>query len=211
MWKKALVLSSFLAAVACSGIVTSEVPGEVVTTSNLKVNVAVSGLSLGDEGCNPTATAAKPAAAPANCAPPGERAGSGAPSMEPSGDVAPGCGGGFTCRQTSVQLSFKATNEGSSAPVQITRVVLLEETDSELQDLASSNPRAWTEAGYAVWDQTIAPGAELKASYALTAPTWSKHGASYSKRYKVRVTVQVGDQTTTVDSAATNREAPVAT
>jgi len=203
MWKKALVLSSFLAVVACSGLVTSEVPGEITTTSNLKVSVAVAGLTLGDEGCASPSSAR--AGLSADCAGPG----AGAPAP---GEAAPspGCGG-YTCRQTSVQLSLKATNEGSAAKVSITKVTLLEESDVSLEDLASSGPRVWTEAGYATWDQEIAPGEDVKSSYSLAAPAWSKHGASYSKRYKVRVTVQVGDESTTVDSAPTNREAPVAT
>lgn len=203
MFKKALVLSSVLFAVACSGLVTSQTEGEVVTPSSLKVTVAVSGLSLGDEGCGAASTRApEPGCGFAGAPSAGEA---------PGADLAPGCGGTPFCRATGVQLSFKATNEGSKETVEVTRVELLEEDDTELEDLAASAPKKWNDAGYAAWDRSIAPGDDLRTSWTLASPSWSKHGGSYSKRYKVRVTVRVGGEETTVESAPTNREAPVAT
>ena len=211
MWQKAVLLSSFFAVAACSGMVATEGPGEVVTPTSLKVTAAVSGVTLGDEGCA-VAAAGFTAAPDARCSgaapvapPPAEpgKPGNG------SGDAAPGfCGG---CRQSSVQISFKASAEGSAAPIEISSVVLIEDSGRELEVLTPSNPKAWNGSGYAVWNQTIAPGADVRSSFSLSSPAWSKHGSSFSKQYKVRITVKVGDGTTVIDSALVSREAQVAT
>ena len=134
-------------------------------------------------------------------------AGAGAPAA--SGDiVAGGCGGG--CRQSSVQISFKATAEGSAASVEIVKVVLFEGT-KELETLTPTNPKSWNGSGYTAWDQGVAPSADIRSSYSLSAPAWSKSSGSFSKQYKVRITVKIGDTTTVIDSEAVSREAAVAT
>ena len=207
MWQKALLLGSVVALAACSGSIATEIPGEVVTSTNLKVTAAVSGLTLGDEGCAVAAGAAdaKPAA-PGSCAPaPGA-----APREPGSGDIAPGGCGGY-CRQSGVQISFKASAEGSAAAIEITKVVLIEGADKELETLTPSNPKAWNGTGYVTWNQNIAPGAEVRSTYSLSSPAWSKNGGNYTKQYKVRITVKVGDGTTVIDSEPVSREAPVAT
>jgi len=204
MWQKALLLGSVLALAACSGSIATEIPGEVVTPTNLKVTAAVSGLTLGDEGCAPAAGAAdaRPGA-PGSCAP-------GAAPREGSGDIAPGGCGGY-CRQSGVQISFKASAEGSAAAIEITKVVLIEGADKELETLTPSNPKAWNGTGYVTWNQNIAPSAEVRSTYSLSSPAWSKNGGNYTKQYKVRITVKVGEGTTVIDSEPVSREAPVAT
>lgn len=208
MWQKALLLGSVLALAACSGSIATEIPGEVITSTNLKVTAAVSGLTLGDEGCAAAAGAAdaRPGA-PGSCAP----AAPGAAPREPgSGDIAPGGCGGY-CRQSGVQISFKASAEGSAAAIEITKVVLIEGADKELETLTPSNPKAWNGTGYVTWNQNIAPSAEVRSTYSLSSPAWSKNGGNYTKQYKVRITVKVGEGTTVIDSEPVSREAPVAT
>lgn len=207
MWQKAFALTSVVLVAACSGALVSEIPGQVVTNTNLKVTAAVSGLTLGDEGC----AAANGAAdlAPGSCA--------GAPAAPRpagdggAGDIAPGGCGGY-CRSSSVQISFKASAEGKAASVEIVNVVLLEGT-KELETLTPSNPKAWNAAGsgYTTWNQSVSPGAEVRSTYSLSAPSWSKIGGTYTKQYKVRITVKIGDGTTVIDSEPVSREAPVAT
>jgi hypothetical protein len=205
MWQKTLLLGSVVALAACSGSIATEIPGEVVTPTNLKVTAAVSGLTLGDEGCASPTAAGKSSAA--SCA--AEPAGA-APREPGSGDIAPGGCGGY-CRQSGVQISFKASAEGSAAAIEITKVVLIEGADKELETLTPSNPKAWNGTGYVTWGQNIAPGAEVRSTYSLSSPAWSKNGGNYTKQYKVRITVKVGEGTTVIDSEPVSREAPVAT
>jgi hypothetical protein len=110
-----------------------------------------------------------------------------------------------------VQISFKASAEGSAAAIEITKVVLIEGADKELETLTPSNPKAWNGTGYVTWNQNIAPSAEVRSTYSLSSPAWSKNGGNYTKQYKVRITVKVGEGTTVIDSEPVSREAPVAT
>ena len=110
-----------------------------------------------------------------------------------------------------MQISFKASAEGSAAAIEITKVVLIEGADKELETLTPSNPKAWNGTGYVTWNQSIAPGAEVRSTYSLSSPAWSKNGGNYTKQYKVRITVKVGEGTTVIDSEPVSREAPVAT
>jgi hypothetical protein len=193
------LVSSVALLVACSGALEGQGPGKIDTGSNLVVSAAVSGLTLGDEGCAATAGAPASRAPAADCA-------------EPAPGMAPGSGcGGWVCRQSSVQIAITAEGSGAATKIEVVRVTLLESDDKELQDLAASSPRQWTEGGYAAFSGAVGAGANLKTMWSLEAPAWSKHGASYTKQYKVRITLKAGEGTTTVDSELVSREAPVAT
>jgi hypothetical protein len=198
----------FAALVACSsggsggGTVAPPAPqGEVVGTTGLDVKIAFSAASLGDEGCNSGAGLAPSGGA---CA---------APSNGTS-DRAPGsgiCGG---CRATTMQIAFTTTASGSAAKVQVVSVSLYDaSTNLEVGSLSSTAATVWdaTTSTYKAWDGTLTPSEDVKASYTLTSPQWSKLDPSYTKKYKLEVTLLVDGTTFLLESEELNREPAVAT
>jgi hypothetical protein len=84
---------------------------------------------------------------------------------------------------------------------------------TEVDQLETSNPQKWsTSGGYSAWGQSIAPKTELKASYTLSSPAWSTMSdTSYSRKFRLRVTVKVDGSTVVLQSAELSREPAVAT
>jgi hypothetical protein len=107
------------------------------------------------------------------------------------------------------------SSEGSApAKIEILGVTLHDASDgAELDQLDVSNPQKWDPSGgYAAWDQTITPKTELKASYNLSSPSWSTIGdQSFSRKFRLRVTVKVDGSTVVLQSAVLSREPAVAT
>ena len=181
-------------------------------SSGLVVTATISAVTLGDE-------CAASAGISADCAPSApQQADSGA---EGGAAKAPGgCGGPSYCQQSNVQLAFTASAGTQSAKVEVVSVTLLDAASGNLADtLKASHPQVWNGNGYTTWDESIKPGGDMKASYDLSAPAWSKLSgtsdsrttASYSTKYKLQVTLRIDGVEFTLESTELSREPAVAT
>ena len=117
-----------------------------------------------------------------------------------------------------MQIAFNADTGSQSAKVEIVSVTLLDSASGNLLDtLKASHPQVWNGNGYATWDETIKPAGDLKASYDLSAPAWSKLSASdsrlssYGTKYKLHVTLRIDGVEITLESTDLSREPAVAT
>jgi hypothetical protein len=122
-----------------------------------------------------------------------------------------------------VQIAFNATAGSKGAVIQVVKVELVDSASGSLVDtLTASKPQVWNGNAYAAWDQNVTPGGDLKASYDLTAPKWSTidsstaaggttrtGGGSYSKSFKLHVTLLVDGVEIILESTDLNRQ-PVA-
>jgi hypothetical protein len=172
--------------------------GTLTSTNGLSVDATIAAATLGDE-CAANAAPAQ-----------GDVAGKCA--ADESGFAPSGCGG--YCQQSNVQISFTASDGSAPAKIEILAVTLHDATDgTEVDQLETSNPQKWsTSGGYSAWDQSIAPKTELKASYTLSSPAWSTMSdTSYSRKFRLRVTVKVDGSTVVLQSAELSREPAVAT
>lgn len=173
--------------------------GELTAPDGMTVDATIASATLGDECGGGGSGFAAPSQ---DCAPASADAGAG------------GCGA--ICRPSSVQLSFKATGGTKPAKVEILSVKLHTDADGKYVDeLSASAPTVWND-GYAAWDETISPGADLKASYTLSAPKWSTYGGAdarmASTQYHLLVTVRIdGGGVIVLKSAAIAREPEVVT
>lgn len=126
-----------------------------------------------------------------------------------------------TSCESNMQIAFDArTSTGmKAATIEVVSVTLLESATGNLVDtLAVSNARVWNGGAYVPWDRSVKPGGDLKASYDLTAPVWSKidgseagrYGSapSYSKSFKLRVTLRVDGLEMILESTDLDRQSP---
>ncbi|MBX3187019.1 MAG: hypothetical protein KF819_08395 [Labilithrix sp.] len=120
----------------------------------------------------------------------------------------------------SLQLAFFANEASAAATVSIKSLVLVDaSTKATVDTLTSSNPRVWSGASYEPWNERVTPGGDLKASYQLTTPSWSKidsNGAvgrgssrSYSTPFRLIVTLEIDGVEVVLESSELHRE-PVA-
>ncbi len=179
-------------------------------SSGLVVTATISSVTLGDECAATAGTSFSGDCAPAPIQDSGAEGG--------SAKSAPGCGGTSYCQQSNVQIAFNAGNGTQSAKVEIVSVTLLDSASGNLLDtLTTSHPQVWSGNAYATWDQTIKPAGDLKASYDLSAPAWSKLSASdsrlssYGTKYKLHVTLRIDGVEITLESTDLSREPAVAT
>ena len=196
------------AVIACSGGVTAPGAGgtsgsvvtpepqqqaEITAPSGLKVSASIAAASLGEE------------------------CGSGGALKAPSQkDCAEG-GCTSYCQQSNVQIAFNARAGSKAAVIRISKVELVDSATGIVVDtLTASKPQAWNGSAYAAWDQNVTPGGDLKASYDLTAPKWStidsstaKGTSSWSKSYKLHVTLTIEGIEVILESTDLNRQ-PVA-
>jgi hypothetical protein len=108
------------------------------------------------------------------------------------------------CEQTMLQVSFRSSGS-ESASVSIKRVELLDANGKKVGTLTARKPTRWAQNGtYITWNQTVAGGELLSASYALSAPDWGAlpGGRDPTATYKVRVTFAVGGGEKTVEKQA---------
>ena len=120
------------------------------------------------------------------------------------------------CQQTSVQISFDATQMDTAVPVEIVSVRLLDaDSGASLGVLSARNPQQWQNESYVAWDSQLLPGSELRTSYQLSAPDWASIGgsgfASYEDKYILEVTVRIDGVEQKLRSAELSREPLVAT
>lgn len=193
-----------------------------------EVSVELAAVTLGDE-CGdgwtpppPVITAmATPARAPGPA--PAQPAPAEVASMQPPlppADVAPGArarGHRWACQQTSMQLSLVATG-GGPATIRIKQVELLDAAGQLLGRLAPKAPTYWVADAYQPWDQQLAAGQQVAASYVLASPNWdAMEGGQWGQRgktFQVRVTLAVGARERTIEKQAitpTMMEPPVPT
>jgi len=95
------------------------------------------------------------------------------------------------CSQTSMQISFSSNRD---TKVVIKKVELLDGTPKYLQDLTPRLPSKWNGSAYEKWDEKLEATKPVSASYALSAPDWSKLGGrmeAQSKKYHLHVVVTV--------------------
>lgn len=195
------------ATAALAGCWSSSKPGTQPQRGDVTVSLAA--VSLADD-CGESFTMPPPVAAGEAASQ--RRAPITAADLPPEpvqGSCAPegGCGHSLrrACEQTTMQLSVRST---SSAPtnIRIKRVELVDEHGKLLGRLDARAPVVWASDAYKPWDQTVAPGATLAASYALSAPPWEqveggRWGAA-SRTFQLRVTLAIGDADRTIDKVA---------
>lgn len=172
--------------------------GQLTSTNGLSVDATIAAATLGDE-CGASTGAPAQGDVAGRCA------------ADESGFAPSGCGG---CQASNVQISFKAGEGSAPAKIEIVSVTLNDAGDgAEVDQLEASSPQKWdTSGGYSAWDQTIAPKSELKASYTLSSPAWSTMSdTSYSRKFRLRVTVKVDGSTVVLQSTVLSREPAVAT
>jgi hypothetical protein len=168
-----------------------------VTTPDSQVTVALASVRLGDEGCTHDESLD---ITPQSCAM--------LTDASPRGTGM--CGG--PCKFTNVQLAFTSIKSGAPSKVTIMGATLLDAaTGNPLAQLSAYSPLVWSGTQYVTWDENVAAGAQVKASYTLSPPPWSQLGGSYSTQYKVRIVVNVDGVGLTVESDALQRDPPVAT
>jgi hypothetical protein len=115
------------------------------------------------------------------------------------------------CRQSSMQLAFANTGP-DAARIAIKEVRLLDiNTGAVLERLSHREPTQWNVDQYVTWDEKLLPG-ELKASYKLSAPSYSYGTArlAWDQKFKVEVDVSVDGTVRTLTFEAT-REPEVVT
>jgi hypothetical protein len=116
------------------------------------------------------------------------------------------------CRQSSMQLAFGNTGP-NAARIEIKEVRLLDiNTRAVLERLSHREPTQWKVDQYISWDEKLVPG-ELKASYKLSAPSYSYSGSArlaWDQKYIVEVDVAVDGTVRTLTIEAT-REPEVVT
>jgi hypothetical protein len=152
---------------------------------------------------------AKPAAAMPPAA--DEQSARGASAARIAGD-----GGSFQqpCTQSTMQLSL-AHDASDAQRVEVVAVRLMRGKEV-VGTIAARKPSRWNDAGtYDAWDERVPVGTEIKVSYRLGEPDWSKvqdkvgTGVDlYSQRYTLEVDLELGGTTTTVRSPEFSREYP---
>lgn len=121
----------------------------------------------------------------------------------------------------NVQMAFFASDAKTAASITIVSVVLVDgRSGNEVETLQASSPAVWNGSAYVTWNEKVTPGGDLRASYQLTAPTWSAidgtdtrnaTSTSYSTPFRLRMTLQIDGAEVTIESAVLEREPQVMT
>jgi hypothetical protein len=127
-----------------------------------------------------------------------------------------GDGGSFRqpCTQSTMQLSL-AHDAPDAQRVEVVAVRLMRGTDA-LGPIPARKPSKWNDTGtYDAWDERVPVGSEIKVSYRLGEPDWSKvqeklgSGVDpYAQRYVLEVDLKMEGHTFTVRSPEFSREYP---
>ncbi len=119
------------------------------------------------------------------------------------------------CTQSTVQIAFTGQGDTTGA-VHIEEVrLLLPDGSRSVATLTARSPTAWAESGrYEPWDQIIGPRKDVKASYKITVPEWSKVDAaldshnSMGHMFLLEIDIAIGGQRQTIRSPQFPREEP---
>jgi hypothetical protein len=118
------------------------------------------------------------------------------------------------CTQSTMQLSL-AHDAPDAQRVEVVAVRLMRGPDA-LGPIPARKPSKWNDSGtYDAWDERVPVGSEIKVSYRLGEPDWSKVGEKlggeadlYAPRYVVEVDLKMEGHTFTVRSPEFSREYP---
>ncbi len=206
------ILSSFtLLAVLSSGCAShdSALGNKPEAEVKHQLRATIASVQMIQDCPDPEPEAAKPSAAMPSSS---ESVARGAAASRIAGDS----DGSFRqpCTQSTMQLSL-AHDAPDAQRVEVVAVRLVRGTDV-LSPIAARKPSKWSESGtYDAWDERVPVGSEIKVSYRLGEPDWSKVqeklGAdvdTYSQRFVVEVDLKMGGQTLTVRSPEFAREYP---
>lgn len=212
LWPLAVCLAT-----ACASHEGPEPELETPTAVAAELRATIASVQLAQDCPDPPAAAAQTPAPASAVAPPAgdverERA---AGKMSP-GAAMPG-GGGWTppCTQSGVQLTLSHDGE-DALPFEIKAMRLTAAGQGGvLATVPFRGPSKWTDAGrYDPWDQRLAPGTELKASYKLGEPDWSMvaktlgNDDTYGKQFVLEVDVVFAGRSITLRSPEFEREHP---
>jgi hypothetical protein len=116
------------------------------------------------------------------------------------------------CVQTAVQLDLRSSATAATT-ITLRKVELVDATGKVLGELTPRAPDRWTDEGsYVAWDQALAAGATLKASWPLSSPDWAKYGttkaAAATQVFQLRLTVAVNGADQIVAGQATVMSPP---
>jgi hypothetical protein len=169
----------------------------------LDVSVSLAAVTLGDDcGDSPNLPAPAAKSAPARRAP---SASAPMPSQAPCDPNGGACGYAYRghCDQTSMQISLRAGEGAGSTIVRVKKVELLDKRGKVLAELESRAPAKWIGGSYVAWNQQIAGGEKLAATYSLSAPNWDAltdgRWNAHSKTFQLRVTLAIGERERTVE------------
>jgi hypothetical protein len=117
---------------------------------------------------------------------------------------------------SNLQLAFMAGSAGQSAPVEIASATLVDDASGAFVEvLAASAPQVWNGSRYTPWDQRVTPAGDLRASYSLTTPDWSKmdsgvggstRSSSYSRKFRLLLKLRIDGVEVVIESAMLNRQ-----
>jgi hypothetical protein len=117
-----------------------------------------------------------------------------------------GCSGPTrTCTPTSMQLAVRAPSDAEATTIRVTKVELLDPSGKTVVDtLTARKPSRWDGDGaYTGWNEKVAPGQSIAASYLLSTPNWDKLAGNrwnaHTKVFQLRVTVAIGDAERTIE------------
>ncbi len=169
------------------------------TASVTELKATVASVQL-QEDCPDAAVPASPAsrAVPAT---PARRA----PSFAP---------GPMPCIQSRIQIAFTAV-ASSEVRIAIKAARLLAEDGTTLSDVAIRAPSLWSKNGYTSWDEVVAAGATIQASYKIAPPDWRKVEAatgktSFGQTFLFEIAIDVVGKTLTIRSNPFTRQQPTA-
>ncbi len=200
---------------ACSGGNASPSGGDpipmeqahiVTQAGGLDVSATITAATLGDEcgaSSDTSATGSAGLCAMVDAGPDGSAKG-----------TPPSCGGEPTCRPSNMQIAFSTGTSGQPAHADIVSVTLRDDASgSDLQTLTATAPLAWNGTTYSSWDGTLKPAGDLKVTYTLSSPTWSKMSSSttYGSKYRLIVILRIDGTDMALESALLNREPVVST
>lgn len=118
------------------------------------------------------------------------------------------------CLQSTLQVAF-VSKDSRELRVSLNKLRLLSKDGVSLGTITARSPTLWQDNRYQPWDQALAPSTEVKASYKLSVPDWSKVQttlgmSTHAATYIVEADIVVGDTTQTVRSAQFARQKPQA-
>jgi hypothetical protein len=109
-----------------------------------------------------------------------------------------------------LQLSVRSS-DARALPIAIRRVELLDLAGTSLATIPTSAPMRWNDQGlFTPWNETVAGGEILAATYTLGKASWTA-GGHYDRTatYRVKLTVMVGSKERTVEKKATVAPEPL--
>jgi hypothetical protein len=187
-------------------ILAATVLASCATVSEAKapedVTIELAAVTLGDD-CPAPAPASVPVNAPASPAVVATPSDAPAPGKaSPAARCAgPSCGR-MRCDQTSMQLTIATQPATKPTTIKGSKVELLDDKGKVLEVLTAREPTRWDTDKYVTWDEALAPRQSVKASYALSAPSWDKltngRWNAHTRTFQLRVTVTIGTGTRTV-------------